>query len=263
MAHIDKHPPGSFCWLELATTDQEAARSFYQSLFGWSTQVFPIGPNDVYSIFKLENRDAAAAYTLRAEDRSRGVPPHWMVYVSVENADAAAARAAELGGKVLAPAFDVMEFGRMSVLQDPTGAIFSVWQPKGHAGTRITGVSGTLCWADLNTSDPERARQFYSALFGWKLFAAEHDPSGYLHIQNGEQHIGGIPSAAHRNPQAPPHWMLYFAVADVDAVAAVAQQHGGRVLMTPTSTESVGRIAVVADPQGAAFAIFKSSPRLG
>jgi hypothetical protein len=259
MGNIENHLPGSFCWLELATTDQRAAQNFYEILFGWKTSTFPIGPSDVYSIFKLDGRDAAAAYTLRAEDRSKGVPPHWMVYVSVESADTAASRAAELGGKILAPAFDVMDFGRMSVLQDPTGAIFSVWQPKRHPGTKITGVNGTLCWADLNTPDAKRAGEFYAALFGWKLVTAEHDSSGYLHIHNGEEPIGGIPPAAYRNPNAPPHWMLYFAVDDVDAVAALAQQHGGRALMPPMRMEHVGRIAVLADPQGAAFAIFKSA----
>src|SRR6516165_8951477 len=142
MPRIAHHPPGAFCWIELATTDQNAAKSFYGSLFGWSVKDFPMDPDNFYSMFQLEGSDAAAAYTLRAEQRAQGVPPHWMLFVAVQSADDAASRAAELGATVLAPAFDVFDVGRMAVLQDPTGATFSVWQPKQHTGIGIAGVDG-------------------------------------------------------------------------------------------------------------------------
>ncbi len=155
MPNIDKHPAGSFSWVELATTDQNAAKNFYTSLFGWSINEFPMGPGAVYTIFRLQDRDAAAAYTLQPE--LKGVPPHWNLYITVDNADQAAAKAAELGGKILQPAFDVMDAGRMAVVQDPTGATFMVWQAKKSTGIGITGVDGTFCWADLSTTDPDRA----------------------------------------------------------------------------------------------------------
>ncbi|PYT15669.1 MAG: VOC family protein [Acidobacteria bacterium] len=259
MPVIDRHPSGSFCWIELATTDQNAAKSFYSSLFGWTVNDVPMGPNDSYSMFQLQGRDAGAAYTLRPDQRSQGVPPHWLVYVAVENADDAANRVSQLGGKVLAPAFDVFDVGRMSVLQDPTGAVFAVWQAKKHRGTGITGENGTLCWADLNTPDPARAKQFYEGLFGWKLVTGEKDPSGYLHIMNGEEFIGGIPPA--HNGHMPPHWLAYFIVSEVDATADKAKQMGAKVHLPPTTMENVGRFAVLADPQGAAFAIFKEARR--
>jgi uncharacterized protein len=259
MAIIEKHAPGSFCWLELATSDQNAAKTFYTTLFGWKVTEFPMGPGEIYTIFRLEDRDAAAAYTMRKEQRDMGVPPNWMVYIQVESADASAARAAELGGKVLAPPFDVMDVGRMAVIQDPTGAVFATWQPKANAGTGIAGVPGTMCWADLSTPDVAAAKAFYEGLFGWKIAAGEHDTSGYLHIQNGEAMIGGIPPAQHRNPKAPPHWLVYFQVADVDATAAKAKELGAKIWLQPTSMENVGRMAVMADPQGAALAIFKSA----
>lgn len=260
MPHIDKHPPGAFCWIELATTDQNAAKSFYGSLFGWAVTDFPMGPNDFYSVFQLEGRDAAAAYTLRLEQRSQGVPPHWMVYVAVDSADEAAKRAARLGAKMLAPPFDVFDVGRMAVLQDPTGAVFSVWQPKRNKGTGIAGVDGTLCWADLSTPDPARASRFYSSLFGWKMTTGEKDTSDYLHIVNGEEFIGGIPPAKHRNPKIPPHWLPYFLVSDCDQTAARIRQLGGTVHLAPMTLEDVGRWAVLADPQEAVFAIFQQMP---
>ena len=259
MPHIDKHPPGSFCWIELATTDQNAAKNFYESLLGWAISDMPMGPNDFYTMLQLEGRNTGAAYTLRPEQRSQGVPPHWMIYVSVDSADETANRTAQLGGKVLAPAFDVFDVGRMAVLQDPTGATFSVWQPKKHHGTGIAGVPGTLCWADLSTPDPQRASQFYSDLFHWKIQAEENDPSGYLHIANGDKFIGGIPPAKDHNPQIPAHWLIYISVSDCDKSASQAKQLGATFLLAPMSMENVGRWAILADPQGAVFAIFQQA----
>lgn len=263
MPPITKHRAGAFCWIELATSDQNAAKKFYESLFGWTAKDMPMGPTEIYSIMQLNGRDAAAAYTLRPGQKAQNVPPHWMLYIAVDNADASAARAATLGGTVLAAAFDVYDQGRMAVLQDPTGAIFCVWQSmKGH-GIGIAGEDGTLCWADLSTPDQARAGKFYSEMFGWEMMADTDDKpaSGYLHIKNGEDFIGGIPPAAHRNPHAPPHWLAYFQVSNCDASAAKAKQLGAKLYLEPMTVEDVGRMAVVADPQGAAFSIFQVMPR--
>ncbi len=261
MPNVDKHSPGSFSWVELATTDQNSAKKFYSSLFGWSINDSPLGPGEIYTIFRIDGRDAAAGYTISAADREQGVPPHWNLYIGTANADQTAKRAGELGGNVLAPPFDVMDAGRMSVIQDPGGAIFCVWQANKSQGIGIAGVEGTLCWADLNTPDTAGAKKFYEGLFGWTMAVSDKDPSGYLHIKNGEEFIGGAPPAAQRDPKIPPHWMLYFYVKDVDASAARAKQLGGGIVMEPLTMENVGRMAVVADPQGAVFAIFAAAPR--
>ena len=118
MPHIDSHPPGSFSWVELGTSDQSAAKNFYGSLFGWEANDMPIGPDEHYTIFRLEARDAAAAYTLRP-GMYGGAPPHWMPYISVTSTDDFAARAGQMGGKVLAPPMDVFDAGRMAVVQVP------------------------------------------------------------------------------------------------------------------------------------------------
>jgi hypothetical protein len=144
----------------------------------------------------------------------------------------------------------------MAVVQDPTGTVFALWQPKTHIGTRIAGVHGTLCWADLITPDPARAKEFYAGLFGWRFYPFKNDdPSGYQHIANGETPIGGIPPADFRDPNAPPHWMPYFYVSNCDETAAKANELGGKVLLAPTAIEKVGRRATLADPQGAVFAV--------
>jgi len=260
MASIESHAPGTFCWIELGTTDQNAAKEFYGSLFGWTANDFPMGPGGVYTMFQLQGRDCAAGYTLNPEMRKRGVPPHWMLYIATANADETAAKAAKAGGTVVVEPFDVMDFGRMAVIQDPAGTMFSVWQPLSHTGTRITAVPGTLCWADLSTPDQAGAAKFYGEVFGWKLLPGE-DASGYLHIDNGGQPIGGVPPAQYRNPNVPPHWLLYFFVEDCNASTAQAKEAGAQIHMGPMTVERVGHMSVLADPQGATFALFQPLPR--
>jgi predicted enzyme related to lactoylglutathione lyase len=245
--------------MELSTTDQNAAKTFYTSLFGWTDNDAPMGPGQFYTMFFLDGREVAAGYTMTKEEA--GMPPHWNLYIAVESADAAAARAPELGGKVLAGPFDVFEAGRLAVIQDPTGAIFHVWQPNKHSGIHISNVNGAFCWADLNTPNAAAASTFYSGLFGWKIEKGEHDPSGYLHIKNGDTFIGGIPSPEQIPPNIPPHWMLYFQVDDCDASVARATELGARTFVPPMSLEGVGRFAVIADQQGAALSLFTPAPR--
>jgi predicted enzyme related to lactoylglutathione lyase len=259
MPHVEKHAPGNFCWIELATTDQSAAKEFYSELFGWTIGEFPMGPKDFYATFKIEGRDVAAVYTLRPEQQARGVLAHWSLYVAVENADTAADRARGLGAIVIAEPCDVYDVGRMAVVQDPTGAVFSMWQAKRHNGFGINGVPGTFCVADLSTSDQDGASRFYEQLFKWRIGKEDEDPShNYYHLFNHDEFIGGILPPAFRNPGAPPHWQIYLLVSDCDVVATKAKGLGAKLHMPPTKIEDIGRMAVMADPQGAAFAIFEA-----
>ena len=259
MPHVEKHPAGDFCWIELMTPDQNAAKTFYAGLFGWLANDTPIGPGQVYTIFQLQGRNVGACFGMRAEESQRGIPPHWHLYAAVDDADQAAAKATGLGGTILEGPFDVFDAGRMAVVRDPTGAVLSVFQSKRQAGLGITGEPNTFCWADLITQDPARAKDFYAGLFGWEVLPGEKDTSGYLHIKNGDQFIGGIPPVREQTRKAPPHWMSYFYVEDVDASTKKAQELGARVYAPPMTIEGVGRMAVVADPQGAVFSLFKSA----
>jgi hypothetical protein len=260
MPNVDTHAPGSFTWIELATKDQKAARDFYTSLFGWTVNESPMGPDFTYYTFQIDGRSTAAAYQITPEMQSKGVPPHWGIYVAVTSADEAAAKATAAGGKVLAGPFDVMDFGRMAVLQDPTGATINVWQAKTHHGVQVAGEPGTFCWADLSTPDAPAAAKFYKDVFGWDAVEGE-DKSGYLHIKNGESFIGGIPPAEHRNPNVPPHWLAYYLVKDADAATEKAKGLGAQVFFGPMTMEGVGRWTVLADPQGAVFAVFQAMER--
>jgi uncharacterized protein len=257
MPIVDKHPAGNFAWMELATTDQPAAKHFYTTLFGWAAQDFPMGPDSVYTMFSLSGHQTGAAFAMSSAESGTGIPPHWQLYIAVDDADAATARAAQLGAKVVHTAFDVMTFGRMAVFQDPTGAYFSVWQARDHKGLGLWNENGALCWADLQTRDRDRAVAFYGSLFGWEFDPGKNkEPGGYLHIKNGSQGIGGMPDPRSLPPGVPAHWLPYILSPDCDAQTARAQELGARVLVPAMSIENQLRFSVLADPQGAVFALF-------
>lgn len=261
MADLDSLPPGSFCWPELATTDQKSGAAFYRALFGWHVDDQPMGPTETYSMFKLRGREAAAACSLRPEERQHGVSAHWNTYITVKSADDTVKRAKELGGQAFAPPFDVTDAGRMAVLQDPTGAVFQVWQPNKHIGTRVQREPGALCWTELATRDTKTASTFYTQLFGWAAKAGSADsPMEYTEFSVDGTAVGGMmPMPAQVPAQVPAYWMPYFQVDDVDKACATAKAGGGSITVPPTDMPNVGRFAVAVDPQGAIFAVFKAA----
>jgi predicted enzyme related to lactoylglutathione lyase len=254
MTEFTRHEPGSFSWVELATTDAAAAKKFYSSLFGWTFVDNPAGPDMVYTRLQLRGKDVGALYAQPKDQREQGIPPNWMSYVTVANADASAGQAKKLGGTVMMEPFDVMEHGRMAIVQDPTGAVLSLWQPKEHIGVQVRDEPNTLCWNELYTKDTARATAFYAGLFGWRTKA---DPGGYTEWVRGESSVGGMIAIAPEWGPIPPHWLPYFAVNDCDASVAKTTDLGGSTMMPARDIPKVGRFAVVRDPQGAAFAIIK------
>jgi predicted enzyme related to lactoylglutathione lyase len=259
MAEYTSHVPGTFSWVELATIDQPAGVKFYRDLFGWGVNDQPIGPNEVYSMFQLRGKDVAAAYTMRPEERQMGAPPHWNMYVTVASVDETVKKAQALGANVLAPPFDVMDAGRMAVLQDPTGAVFQVWQANTHIGAQILNEPGTLCWTELTTRDTKAAESFYTNLFGWTpKHSAPAAVMQYTEFSvNGQPSVGMMAMPSTMPASVPSYWMPYFQVDDCDAVTAKAKGLGANVMVAPQDIPSTGRFSIVADPQGAVFAVFK------
>jgi uncharacterized protein len=253
MAERTEYTPGTFCWTDLSTTDQDGAKAFYSGLFGWETEDMPVGEGVVYSMMRVDGKDVAAISPQPQQQREAGVPPMWNSYVSVESADAAADRAAELGATVHAPPFDVMDVGRMAVIQDPQGAFFMVWEPRRHFGAALVNAPGALCWNELASPDLDASSAFYSGLFGWSLQPFESSPEPYLVIQNQGRGNGGIRGL--QPPGTPPHWLPYFATEDIDSGLARADELGGSKLAGPIDIQ-VAKIGIVQDPQGAAFALY-------
>jgi len=259
MQETPESAPGTFCWVELGTTDGEAAKKFYTELFGWGFMDIPMGPGGVYTMLTQDGKEVGALYTMPSEMTSQGIPPNWLSYVLVESADESAAAAKSLGGTLFKEPFDVMDVGRMAVIQDPTGAVFAIWQAGTHKGAGITGVPNSLCWNELTTSDVARAGDFYTGLFGWGKNVQQMGDMTYTSFMNGERPAGGM----YEPPPAgvPPHWLAYFAVEDTDAMVKKANGLGASTVTPPMDIPDTGRFAILEDPQGAAFAIIKLTDR--
>lgn len=251
------YKPGTFCWVELGTTDGPAAKTFYTQLFNWTFDDRPVGPDMVYTMLKLNDKETGALYQLSGEMLSQGIPPHWMSYVSVANADETAEKIKSAGGTILKGPFDVMAVGRMAVVQDPTGAVFSLWQPGTHKGAGVCNVPNSLCWNELATPDTAKAGDFYTTVFGWEKNVQQLGPFTYTTFMNDDRPAGGMYKPGPEMGNVPPHWLVYFAVDDCDAKAQKVTQLGGKVFAPPMDIPNTGRFAVVQDPQGAAFGIIK------
>jgi uncharacterized protein len=252
MGERTTYTPGTFSWTDLATTDQDAAKQFYSQLFGWSAIDNPVGDGVVYSMMQIDGKDVAAISPQPQPQADAGVPPVWNSYITVESADASADRAQKLGATVHAPPFDVMDVGRMAVIQDPQGAFFMPWEPKRHIGASLVNAPGALSWNELASPDLDASAEFYRELFGWKIEPFEGMETPYLGIQNSEgQSNGGIRPAAENEPT---YWLVYFGADDASAGAAKASELGGNTLVEMEI--GVGKIAVLQDPQGAVFALY-------
>lgn len=257
MSEMSSYAPGTFCWVEVGTTDAAAASKFYTQLFGWEAEKVMDGPEGNYVMLRQGGKEVAGLYQMSPEQSSQGIPPHWLSYVSVADATQGAKKAASLGGKVIMEAFDVMDVGRMALVQDPTGAMLALWQPKRHIGARLVNEPASLCWNELATTNPEAARKFYTALFDWKPQEQDLGPMKYTTFLNGDRPNGGMLEMTAEWTGTPPHWMPYIAVRDCDRTVAKAQELGGTVCVPPEDIPNIGRFAVLQDPQGAVFSVIR------
>jgi len=261
MQEIPDYKPGTFCWVELGTTDGEAAKSFYSQLFGWDHVDNPMGPDGVYTLLKLDGKDVGGLYKMMPDMLAQGIPPHWLSYIYVSNADETAEKAKAEGATVMNGPFDVATLGRMAVIQDPTGAVFALWQPKDQKGAGIYNVPNSFIWNELGTRDTQKAGEFYSKVFGWTQEGFPGSPVEYTVFKNGDRGAGGMYQITPEMGPVPPHWLVYFAVDDCDAKVQKATGLGARVMKPAEDIPGVGRFAILIDPQGAAFAILKPEPQ--
>jgi uncharacterized protein len=250
------HAPGTFCWIDLGTPDQDAAGEFYGALFGWALK-------------EDENAEQTGGYrvaTLRDEAiggvmklMEEGQPPAWSAYVCVEDVDATAAKAKEAGGQVMFEPMSVLDYGRMAFIVDPTGAALGLWQPGRNKGADLVSEPNAMSWTELNSRDPETAKRFYTDVFGWAYEEKEYEGTGaYTTISLGDKTVGGLLDITERVPaEVPAHWLVYFGVEDADATIETAKDRGGEIPAGPFDIPEVGRIAVVKDPWGAFFAVIQ------
>ena len=250
---ITKHTPGMFSWADLATPDAEGPKAFYTEILGLTAIDLPMQPGMVYSMLAKDGSNVCAIYQMPEEmGQMTGGQPVWNSYFTVESADEAASRVAELGGAVMMGPVDVFDSGRMVVSSDPTGAVFSAWEPKSHIGAQVFGEPGALAWNELSTHDTEKAAQFYGGLFGWSAnITPSADGGEYTEFRLDGVSAAGMMAIRKEWGEVPPNWTVYFAVASLDAALDTANRLGATVAMAPMEVQGVGRFALLRDPQGA------------
>lgn len=261
MSERTSYEPGTPCWIDLGTPDQDDAAEFYGALFGWSVEEDENAEQTGgYRTAQLRGKPVGGVMKLMQE----GQPPAWLTYVAVEDADATAAKARDAGGNMLAEPMSVLDYGRMAVIADPTGAVFGIWQAGVHTGAGVVNEPGAFSWSEINTRDPETAKAFYGDVFGWSFEDKEFEGVGtYTTIDVGGSSVGGLIDMRGRVPdEVPAHWLVYFGVEDTDVTVAKATELGGAVPVGPVDITGVGRFAVVQDPWGAAFAVIAPDPQM-
>jgi predicted enzyme related to lactoylglutathione lyase len=246
----DAYEPGRPCWVDLGTTDPEAARAFYTEMFGWSAEVDPRPEAGGYAQFLHDGHEVAGVGPIFAE----GMPPSWTTYIATADADATAKDITANGGTLLQPPFDVLDAGRMAVFAGPDGAVAGIWQAGKHTGAQFVTEVGGWNWSQLLTRDKEAALAFYGAVFDWRL---GEDPNWGEYIALGDNgEIAGATQMGDEFPSdVPAHWEVSFLVPDADAFLERAQSLGAKQLGPSQDTPMNGRSASLADPQGAAFIV--------
>lgn len=253
---VTSYPDGLFSWVDLTTTDTVGAKSFYCGLFGWEAADMPIGPDMYYSMLQIDGKNVAGLGPMQPDMQAAGMPPVWTSYVNHSDVDAVAGRVEQAGGTVIMPPMDVFDSGRMALFQDPTGAVFGVWQPRNHIGAQLVNMPNTLVWNELQTRDPAAANAFYAAVFNW---TSSSDPNGYGMFANDGRIQAGMIAMDDSWGDIPVNWSTYFLVENVEETVAKAQELGGNVLVPPTVAGEMGRFAVLSDPQGGVFTVMQFS----
>jgi uncharacterized protein len=248
MPEITHYEDGVPSWVDIGTPDPAAAVSFYSALFGWESQDMGEETGH-YTIVSKGGKQVAAISG--AQDPG---PPRWTTYINVDDIDDVATKAEAAGGKVIVAPMDVMTAGRMAVFSDTTGATVAAWQPRDHLGAQLVNEPGAFIWSELATSDLAKSKAFYSAAFGWGWGGSDE----YAEAQVAGRTIGGVmPRPPDLPAEMPDSWTVYFGSADVDGDAQKAADAGATVVVEPTDIPGTGRFAVLVDPQGAVFALFK------
>lgn len=253
MVAVQSYKQGTPCWLDLSSSNLEAAKEFYGALFDWEFVDMPIGPGMSYTMAKLKGEWVCGMMSQMPEQAQAGLPSFWAVYIAVDDANEAAAAVETAGGKVLMPVDDVPNgSGRMFVAMDPSGANIGFWQAQNHQGTGIVNEVGTVVWHELGVADVPAVLPFYQAVAG---MAAETSPMGdvgeYTRFTVAGETVAG---AMQTQPGMPNAWTAYLAVEDCDAALERIPTLGGSVL-SPAFDIPFGRMAVVADPAGAVFCV--------
>jgi predicted enzyme related to lactoylglutathione lyase len=232
------------------------ARAFYSRVFGWNIQE---GPPEAggYSMCEVGGQPVAGIGPKMA---GPGAPTVWTTYIATQDADETASKVKAAGGQLMMEPFEVMDVGRMAVAVDPGGAVFGIWQARSHTGVRRANEAGSMVWNENMSRDFEGNKAFYRAVFGYDYGDMSSDDFKYATLDLNGRPAGGIGEISADAPAGhPAHWSTYFGVTDTDATVAKVTELGGRVVQ-PAWDTPYGRMAVLADDQGAVFSVMSVQP---
>ncbi|HAZ13837.1 MAG: hypothetical protein A2X86_14420 [Bdellovibrionales bacterium GWA2_49_15] len=256
MSEISTYAQNTFCWEDLYTSDLASAKTFYQGMFSWKIEDLRSDDTHPYSFFTIKGKEVCGLTKIQANLQQQKITPHWRTYVSVPNADDVVQVAKIAGATIIDPARDKMEAGRSALIQDPTGALIALWQPKRKIGALVAEVPGSACWRELLTSNLDVAGKFYATVFSWNPRPEKFGDMAYVTLKSGDTNVAGMMEM--QKEGIPSYWLTYWAVKDCEKSLKKAETLGGKILKPTTSIKKVGKFAVVADPQGAVFAILQS-----
>jgi len=251
---------GQFVWYELTTPDVDGAKKFYPQLGGWGTQPFD---ND-YTMWTHGGAPFAGIFRLNDEMKQKGTPPNWLPYIETDNVNSSASKASSLGGKVIVQPTDIPGTGRFAVLQDPQGAMFGVYKSNGPSqGWNGEPVLGRFSWHELMTTDYQKAKEFYRKMFNWQTMSEMDmgpDNKYSMFGQGNNRMYGGMFNRMPEMGNMPPFWLMYIYVKDIKKSVDAAVKAGGKLMRGPMDIPGGGKIAILADPQGAGFALHQGAP---
>lgn len=255
------NPPGDFIWYELVTPDPDGAKAFYDKVVGWSVGDGSQFPNGYRMIGRSDGGNAGGLLPLNDEMRQHGARPIWLGYVYVEDVDATVAKAESLGGHALMPPFDIPGIGRVAFIADAGGVPLYVMKPLPPAADPDAGSDvfspdqvQRVSWNELSTTDPEAARPYYRALFGWAddEFMDMGEMGKYRFLDHGGRRIGAMCGTM---PGAAGQWRYYIRVPSIAAAKSTAEAAGGSTAIGPHQVPTGDWILIGNDPQGAEFAL--------
>ncbi len=257
---------GDFIWYELLTTDADAAGDFYGKVVGWQSHPSEM-PDMDYRMFSMPSEEAVGGYmAITPEMAAGGARAAWVGYIAVDDVDASVAEMTAAGGSVYMPAMDVESVGRMAMVADPQGAPYYIMRGTSEEPSQSFAATepkiGHCGWNELATTDPEAAKAFYHAQFGWIAGGSmDMGPMGsYDFLRVGDDRAFNLGAVYNMVPEDPnPHWLFYFRVPGIDKAIETIKAEGGRIFQEPTEVPG-GEFSIIAyDPQGAAFGLIGPS----
>ena len=241
---------GAFVWHDHGSGQPEKAQDFYTRLFGWKTESMQAGGMD-YTMILADGKQQGGFWP-----PSGGDTPNWVGHVLVQDVDDTAARAEAAGGSLIVGPTDAPAGRRFAIIRDPQGAIVSAYSSPGDTSP----PEGVFGWDELLVDDIEAAKSFYSEVFGWTASDMDMgDGQSYTIFNSGDQQRAGGMSKPPGAEAMPSRWMPYILSSDVDAHAAKAKELGAQISLEPADVPGVGRLAILTDPTGVPFGLFKTT----